>query len=138
MGVDANDFIAAAFEGNFIDAVVDVAEVQVEGFGEALDLVGDLEEFRVLVLGNAVLAIGRDGDQFLQRLGGGFAVFHPGVKAQQTVDFVLLFSGQRLVVLEGADGRAEVGSFGQVALGDLSQELPEILDRCSGEGFDDG
>ncbi|MOA33333.1 hypothetical protein D3C78_1546200 [compost metagenome] len=80
------------------------------------------------MLGNAVLAKGRDGDQFLQCLGGRLAVFHSGIEAQQTMDFVLLFSRKGFVALERADSRAEVGGFAQVALGHIGQELSEIGD----------
>ncbi|MNG16733.1 hypothetical protein D3C84_1006710 [compost metagenome] len=138
MGVNAHDFIAAAFEGDFIDAVVDVAKVQVEGLGKALELVGDLDEFWILVLGNAVHAHGRDCHQFAQGLGGGRAVLQPCIEAQQAMDLVLLFGGKGLVVLEGTDCQAEVVGFGQVALGQAFQELPEIRYRYVIEGLEDG
>ncbi|MNL56804.1 hypothetical protein D3C87_1803230 [compost metagenome] len=81
MGVNAHDFSAAAFEGDFIDAVIDVAEVQVERLGEAFDLLGDLDEFRVVMLFHTLDAHGRDGHQFLQGFGGGAAVFQPRIQA---------------------------------------------------------
>ncbi|MNK91035.1 hypothetical protein D3C87_1111110 [compost metagenome] len=137
MGVDAHDFIAAACEGDLVDAVVDVAKVQVERLGQALDLLGNLEEFGVVVLGHAVHVHGRNGHQFLQGFGGRAAVFHPGIEAKQTMDFVLLLSAKRLVVEERTDGRAEVVGLGDIALGQASQELSEILDRCIAEGLED-
>ncbi|MNJ40653.1 hypothetical protein D3C77_355530 [compost metagenome] len=94
MGMDADHFIAAAFEGDFIDAVVDVAEVQVEGLGQAFDLVGYLDELGVVVLLNAVDANGGDRHQLAQGFGGCTGVLHSRVEAEQAVDFVLLFSGQ--------------------------------------------
>ena len=70
VGVNTDHFIATAFEGDFIDAVVDIAKVQVEGLGEVLDLVGDLEELRVLVLGHVIQVYRRDGYQFAQGFSG--------------------------------------------------------------------
>ncbi|MCY1361059.1 hypothetical protein D9M69_477120 [compost metagenome] len=137
MGVNAHDFIAAAFQGDLVDAVVDVAKVQVERLGQALDLLGNLEEFGIVVLVDTVHAHGRNGHQLLQGFGGRAAVFHPGIEAEQTMDFVLLPGGKRLVVEEGTDGRAEVVGLGDIALGQASQELPEILDRCITEGLED-
>ncbi|MNK84653.1 hypothetical protein D3C87_1045100 [compost metagenome] len=137
MGVNAHDFIASAFQGDFIDAVVDVAEVQVERLGQAFDLLGDLDELGIVVLGNAVHAHGRDGYQLLQGFGGRAAVLHARIEAQQAMDFVLLLGGQRLVVEEGADGRAEVVGLGDVALGQAPEELPEIRDRGITEGLED-
>ncbi|MNN99758.1 hypothetical protein D3C81_2194860 [compost metagenome] len=54
------------------------------------------------------------------------------------MDLVLLFRRQGLVVEEGADGSAEVVGFGQVALGQTCQELPEILHRRVAERLEDG
>ncbi|MNP18625.1 hypothetical protein D3C76_1111150 [compost metagenome] len=137
MGVNAHDFIAGAFQGDFIDAVVDVAKAQVERLGQALDLLGDLDELGIVVLGDAVHAHGGDGHQFTQGFGGRAAVLDPGIEAKQAVDFVLLSRRQRLVVLEGTDGRAEVRGFSDVALGQARQELPEIGDRLITEGLED-
>ncbi|MNV68450.1 hypothetical protein D3C71_1613040 [compost metagenome] len=137
MGVNAHDFIAAAFQGDLVDAVVDVAKVQVERLGQALDLLGNLEEFGIVVLVDTVHAHGRNGHQLLQGFGGRAAVLHPGIKTQQTMDFVLLLSGQRLVAEEGTDGRAEVVGFGDIALGQGLQELAEILDRRIIERLED-
>ncbi|MNN10249.1 hypothetical protein D3C81_1231670 [compost metagenome] len=138
MRMDAHHFVAAAFEGDLVDTVVDVAKVQVEGLGKGFDLVGDLDEFRVLVLGNAIDAHGRDCHQFAQGFGGCAAVFDPRIKAEQAMDFVLLLSAQGLVVEEGADGRAEVVGFAQIALGQAAEELPEVLHRSVVEGLEDG
>ncbi|MNY44331.1 hypothetical protein D3C86_1793520 [compost metagenome] len=52
------------------------------------------------------------------------------------MDFVLLLSGQRLVVEEGFDGRAEVVGFGDIAFGQAAKELPEVLDRGIAEGLE--
>lgn len=137
MRVNAHDFIATAFEGDLIDPVVNVAKGQVERLGQALELVGDPDELGVVVLGHAFHAESRDGHQFAQGLVGSVAVFHPCINAQQAMDVVLLFRGKGLVAEEGVDGRAEVGGFGQVALGQAAQELSEIRDRCVTEGLED-
>lgn len=141
MGVDAHHFFAAAFQGDLVDTVIDVAKVQVEGLGQALDLVGDLEELRVLVLRHAIDAHGGDRHQFAQGFGGGLAVLHPRIEAQQAMDLVLLLGGKRLVVEEGIDGRAEVGFFDHLALGRLifaqgAEKLAEIRDRGIGKALE--
>ncbi|MNE85196.1 hypothetical protein D3C80_1821700 [compost metagenome] len=89
------------------------------------------------MLGDAVHAHGGDGHQFTQGFGGRAAVLDPGIEAEQAVDFVLLFRRQRLVVLEGTDGRAEVVRLGDVALGQAGQELAEIRDRGITERLED-
>ena len=78
------------------------------------------------MLFDTVLAIRRDLDQFAQGFGGGLAVFHTGVDAEQAIDFVLLVGGKGLVVQKGTDCRAEVIGFGQIGLAQVGQELPEI------------
>ena len=138
MGVDADHFVAGAVQGDLVDPVVDVAKVQVEGLGQALDLLGDLEKLGVLVLRHTVDVEGGNGHQFTQGLGGGLAVLHPGVEAQQAMDFVLLFGGQALVVEKGADGRAQVGVLARFALGQAAEELTEVADRVVTEGLEDG
>ncbi|MNS56087.1 hypothetical protein D3C72_889370 [compost metagenome] len=90
MRVNTNHFIATAIEGNLVDAIVDVAEFQIERLGETFDLRRYLDEFRIVVLLNAVLAKGRDFHQFAQGFSGGSAVFRSRVDTQQTIDFVLL------------------------------------------------
>ncbi|MNP20121.1 hypothetical protein D3C76_1126820 [compost metagenome] len=137
MGVNADDFITSAFQGNFINAVVDVAKAQVERLGQALDLLGDLDELGIVVLGNAVHAHGRDGYQFTQGLRSRAAVFHPCVEAKQAIDLVLLLRGQCLVIEEGTDGRAKIVSLGDIALGQAFQELAEILYRGIAERLED-
>jgi len=96
MRMDAHHFIAAAFQGDFVHAVIDVTEVQVEGFRQALQLVGDLEELRVFVLRHAVDVERRNFHQLAQGLGGGLGVFQPRINAQQAIDFVLLLGAQGL------------------------------------------
>jgi len=136
--VNAHDFLAAAVEGDFVDTVIDVAEVQAKRLGQVLDLRRDPDEFRVFVLGNALFAISRDLDQFAQGFQSGFAVFRPGVEAQQAIDLVLLLGSQRLVVEKRADGRAQVVGLAQVALGQLVEELAEITDLGIAETLEDG
>ncbi len=81
----------------------------------------------VVVLGHALDLEGGDGHQFAQGFGGGAAVFHSGVQAQQAIDFILLFGAQALVVEESIDGRAEVVSLGQIAFRQAAEELAEVL-----------
>ncbi len=137
MGVNADHFIAAAFQGDFVHAVIDVTEIQVEGLGQALNLVGDLEEFRVLVLRQAVDIKGRDFHQLAQGFEGGFAVLHARINTQQAVDFILLVGGQGFIGQEGIDGWSDVIGFRQVALGQGAEETTKIADRCFVEVLDD-
>ncbi|MNM60484.1 hypothetical protein D3C81_717630 [compost metagenome] len=138
MGVNTDHFIALAFQGNFIDTVVDVAKVQVEGLGQALDLLGDLDEFGVVVLIDAVDAEGRNSHQFTQGLGGRIAVLQPGIDPQQAMDFVLLFSRQLLVGQEGGDALVELVGLAEFAFRHTGQELAEILDRSVAEALENG
>ncbi|MNJ02267.1 hypothetical protein D3C73_1621720 [compost metagenome] len=77
MGMNANDFIASAFKGYLIDTVIDVAKVQVERVGKALKFLRDSDEFRIVILGNAIHLEGRDGHQLAQGLNGSVAVLDP-------------------------------------------------------------
>ncbi|MNE28400.1 hypothetical protein D3C80_1218390 [compost metagenome] len=138
VGVNTDHFIALAFQGNFIDTVVDVAKVQVEGLGQALDLLGDLDEFGVVVLIDAVDAEGRNSHQFTQGLGGRIAVLQPGIDPQQAMDFVLLFSRQLLVGQEGGDALVELVGLAEFAFRHTGQELAEILDRSVAEALENG
>ena len=137
VGMNTDHFIATAFEGDFIDTVVDIAKVQVKGLGQILDLVGDLEKLRVLVLGHVVQVDGGDGHQFTQGVGSRLAVFEPGIQAQQAIDLVLLLGGQCLVVEKGADGRAEIIFLRQLTLGQRPQKLTEVSDMGVAERLED-
>nr|GFD29317.1 hypothetical protein [Tanacetum cinerariifolium] len=106
--------------------------------GEAFDLVGDLEELRVLVLWNAIGTHGGNGNQFAQGFSGRRAVLHPRVQPQQTMDFVLLLGRQRFVVQEAVDGRRQGVGFSDIALGKTAEELPEVFDRCIVERRENG
>ena len=137
VGVNAHHFIACTFEGNLIDAVVDIAEVEVEGLGQVLDLFGNLEKLRILVLGHVVQVDGGDGYQFTQGFGGRLAVFEAGVEPQQTIDFVLLVRSHGLVVEKGPDGRAQVIVFRQLTLAQSTEKLTEVSDLGVAEGLED-